>query len=57
MTYMLEGLPEGIIGQHEVEVRDFEELLAKYPELKELSGQGKISLNGERITGFAACDG
>ncbi|QTH41191.1 hypothetical protein J4772_27100 [Cohnella sp. LGH] len=55
MSFVLRGLPEGIVGHSNVQANSFEELLNKYPQLANV--KEKISVAGNVVSGFASCDG
>jgi len=53
--YRLVGLPEGLTGASVVYAQSIDEVFEQFPVLKTV--MGKLTVEGNRIIGFAACDG
>lgn len=54
-TYQLRGLAEGIVGQSSVQAPSVEALFSSYPALGDV--RHKLTIDGNTVTGYAACDG
>lgn len=54
-TFELRGLAEGMTGQSRVAASSAEAVFTMFPALETV--RHKLSVNGNTIGGFAACDG
>lgn len=55
MIVRLRGLAEGIVGKSSMQARSVEDVFASVPALA--SVRSKLTVRGNVISGFAACDG
>ena len=53
--YRLVGLPEGLTGASVVYAKSVDEVFEKFPVLETV--RSKLTIEDNRIIGFAACDG
>lgn len=54
-TFILKGLPEGLIGCSSVKARSRHDLLRRYPVLA--SVRDKLLFDGTIVRGYEPCDG
>ncbi|MFA6322790.1 MAG: hypothetical protein WCX71_04970 [Candidatus Buchananbacteria bacterium] len=54
-TIRLRGLAEGLAGKSTVQAMSAEHVFGQIPALQ--SVRHKLTINGDTISGFAACDG
>jgi hypothetical protein len=52
---ILRGLAEGLVGRSSVMASSVAAVFAAYPALE--AARGKLSVSGNTISGFSACDG
>lgn len=55
MSFILKGLPEGLVGASSVKASSVDELFKEHSCLEEV--RYKLSIEGNVISGFASCDG
>jgi len=54
-TYSLRGIAEGLAGVSSVQADSLEDLFRRFPALA--AARAKLRVDGNHISGFAACDG
>jgi hypothetical protein len=54
-TFILRGLAEGLAGTDSVQAENIDALFGMFPALAAV--QSKLTIEGNLIRGFAACDG
>ena len=55
IEFRLRGLAEGLVGKPTVLATSVDAVFRSYPQLA--SVRGKLRIDGNTISGFAACDG
>ncbi len=54
-VFLLRGIAEGMVGSSSVTARSIDDVFTRFPVLQGI--RAKLTVSGNTISGFAACDG